>query len=571
MRYIAIVLIICSFSSFGQIYQDSDNSKLEILLGSSVTTNQLSFTVSYSDRLSTTYLRGKIYAGKTNNTTPVNILPVFASGVDYRLIDEINVRNEDVVSADVTLRTKINNVYVGYILVTLDVGDMLQYSNGIGWKVFTKTGQLKTGSGGGSGTVTSIATNTGSGITGGTITSTGTLAIDTSVVSTKNYVNAKFAQTGSGTVTSVATDATLTGGTITTSGTLKVDTTVVSTKANVTGLLLAKANQSALNDSVTTLRNIRKQDTSYFALNATRDSLVYTKVINGTLYRTPVRDSTGGGGAALSGLTAATATNTINNTNNKQRWQWNIIGADTAFVLESVSTTASSSLQNVFTVKLSGANATSGQTTKAGVFSNTHTGSTSTNVALELTASGANTNTALNITAGDIQLVSNGWINFLSNTQRIGSLVGVLQYHAGSSQHFMISTNTTPLTIAGSTAGGYFSVSRVATGSYSLIFNGDYAGGNYRGELTYSNVIKTANGILDICANTGQAGSFGSFTPNVIASFKPTGVLNIKPITATAASAITPAEGDIVFVSTTNATFTSIGIWGYQNGAWIKI
>jgi len=298
MRYIAIVLIICSFSSFGQIYQDSDNSKLEILLGSSVTTNQLSFTVSYSDRLSTTYLRGKIYAGKTSNTTPVNILPVFASGVDYRLIDEINVRNEDVVSADVTLRTKINNVYVGYILVTLDVGDMLQYSNGIGWKVFTKTGQLKTGSGGGSGTVTSIATNTGSGITGGTITSTGTLAIDTSVVSTKNYVNAKFAQSGTGTVTSVATDATLTGGTITTSGTLKVDTTVISTKANVTGLLLAKASQSALNDSVNTLRNIRKQDTSYFALNATRDSLVYTKVINGTLYRTPVRDSTGGGGAS---------------------------------------------------------------------------------------------------------------------------------------------------------------------------------------------------------------------------------------------------------------------------------
>lgn len=308
----------------------------------------------------------------------------------------------------------------------------------------------------------------------------------------------------------------------------------------------------------------RNVDTIY--KNTAKDSIVFT--ISGIRYA--VKDSIGGG-SSLSGITSATATNTINNTNNKQRWQWNTIGADTAFVLESVSTTASSSLQNVFTVKLSGANATSGQTTKAGVFSNTHTGSTSKNVALELTASGANTNTALNITAGDIQLVSNGWINFLSNTQKIGSLVGVLQYHAGSSQHFMVSTNTTPLTIAGSTAGGYFSVSRVATGSHSLIFNGDYAGGNYRGELTYSNVIKTANGILDICANTGQAGSFGSFTPNVVASFKPTGVLNIKPITATAASAITPAEGDIVFVSTTDATFTSIGLWGYQNGAWIKI
>ncbi len=42
----------------------------------------------------------------------------------------------------------------------------------------------------GSGTVTSIATNSGSGITGGTITSTGTLAADTGVLSTKANVTA---------------------------------------------------------------------------------------------------------------------------------------------------------------------------------------------------------------------------------------------------------------------------------------------------------------------------------------------------------------------------------------------
>ncbi len=42
--------------------------------------------------------------------------------------------------------------------------------------------------GGGSGTVTSVATNTGSGITGGTITTTGTIAADTSILSTKAHV-----------------------------------------------------------------------------------------------------------------------------------------------------------------------------------------------------------------------------------------------------------------------------------------------------------------------------------------------------------------------------------------------
>jgi hypothetical protein len=43
---------------------------------------------------------------------------------------------------------------------------------------------------GGTGTVTSVATNTGTGITGGTITSSGTLAIDTAtIIATKSYVN----------------------------------------------------------------------------------------------------------------------------------------------------------------------------------------------------------------------------------------------------------------------------------------------------------------------------------------------------------------------------------------------
>ncbi len=46
------------------------------------------------------------------------------------------------------------------------------------------------------------------------------------------------------------------------------------------------------------------------------------------------------------------------------------------------------------------------------------------------------------------------------------------------------------------------------------------------------------------------------------------GSVTLFPITATAASAITPAEGMLVFVSNTNGTFTSIGLWIYQNGAW---
>ncbi len=42
-------------------------------------------------------------------------------------------------------------------------------------------------------------------------------------------------------------------------------------------------------------------------------------------------------------------------------------------------------------------------------------------------------------------------------------------------------------------------------------------------------------------------------------------------ITSAQASAITPTNGDFVYVSTTDATFTSVGFWGYENGVWVKL
>jgi hypothetical protein len=46
------------------------------------------------------------------------------------------------------------------------------------------------------------------------------------------------------------------------------------------------------------------------------------------------------------------------------------------------------------------------------------------------------------------------------------------------------------------------------------------------------------------------------------------GSVKLRPITATEASAITPAEGMIIMVSSTNGTFLSIGGWMYYNAAW---
>jgi hypothetical protein len=113
------------------------------------------------------------------------------------------------------------------------------------------------------GSVSSVATNTGTGITGGTITTSGTLAIDTLLISTRAWRQKGIDSVASlvtsgyvpssrtitingttqdlsanrtynvGTVTSVATNTGtgITGGTFTTSGTIAADTLLLSTRA----------------------------------------------------------------------------------------------------------------------------------------------------------------------------------------------------------------------------------------------------------------------------------------------------------------------------------------------------
>lgn len=65
-------------------------------------------------------------------------------------------------------------------------------------------------------------------------------------------------------------------------------------------------------------------------------------------------------------------------------------------------------------------------------------------------------------------------------------------------------------------------------------------------------------------------GVLSAATVNVLTMYS-SGPIQLRPITAAAASAITPAEGMMLFVSDTDGTFLSIGFWGYQNGAWAKM
>ncbi len=71
---------------------------------------------------------------------------------------------------------------------------------------------------------------------------------------------------------------------------------------------------------------------------------------------------------------------------------------------------------------------------------------------------------------------------------------------------------------------------------------------------------------------TGKMGI--NTVPNASAVLDLGGVLGgliLNRVTATEASAITPVDGLMFYVTNTNGTFTAIGFWGRENGVWIKL
>lgn len=50
-----------------------------------------------------------------------------------------------------------------------------------------------------------------------------------------------------------------------------------------------------------------------------------------------------------------------------------------------------------------------------------------------------------------------------------------------------------------------------------------------------------------------------------------TGSFIVPRMTSTQGSALTAVNGGVIYVTDTNGTFTSVGFWGYENGAWVKL
>lgn len=422
--------------------------------------------------------------------------------------------------------------------------------------------------------------------------------------------------------------------------------------------------QSSLNDTASTLRRIRKVDSSYLFKNATRDSICMVTVINGSTYRTCAFDSSnvntdsqslhlafddsitlsitrgnyikfayavdsvglnaGGdsivvikaglrkgyaigssGGGSLSSLTAATATNTINNGNLQQQWQWNSLANNTGFKLSSTSGGSLNTTNKLFECELTGAMPGTGNSSYAGYFKNTQTLGGAVGTGLYAEGGGS---------AG-VSILANGSINIQNGSLQLGGSLGGLFYRSAGNTYLQASTgqqltlvsqdatagNIDFLCSQGSSDVGFQIAKRTLNQHYVFGLGGARIifGNYFSGSSTSACLMeRNANKII-FSANSGLPGGIAIYVPNNILTINGgateatsnVGIGTTSPVasaklevssttsgflpprmTATQASAIsTPAQGLLLFVSDTNGTFTSVGWWGYNGSTWEKL
>ncbi|MGH6837496.1 MAG: beta strand repeat-containing protein [Methylocella sp.] len=333
----------------------------------------------------------------------------------------------------------------------------------------------------------------------------------------------------------------------------------------------------------------------------------------------------GAGSAALSALTAATATNTIANANYAQVWNWDTLTTGTAMALGSTSissgnllslsstgTAAASSTQTLLNIALSGTNATSAQTTYGAYISNTHAGATSANVGLYATATGGTAqNEAIYGLVSGTNNSDRGVFGYA--TAGTGNAIGV--HGATVSTGNSVGVNGEANATTGTAAGvlGY-SHSNAGYGGYFDNDNGGYALVTNRGNVgigqaapaypldvesataTYSGYFANAasGGVAVLgTANTGQSvgvlGATSSTTDNTVgvyghstgasgvtygvlgdsASADGYGVLgsNTAADGRGVAGVANTGAGIGVFGATTSTTASTIGVYGSATGA----
>ncbi len=127
------------------IILNSTTDKIQIILASGVTANQLSCYAGYRD-ITITSFTPKRTITNTNNTTAVDLVPSPASSTQ-RVIDYISIYNKDSASSNVTVRFNDNGTTYNLIKVTIAPGEKIEYNDSDGFKVITNGGGQRTSAG----------------------------------------------------------------------------------------------------------------------------------------------------------------------------------------------------------------------------------------------------------------------------------------------------------------------------------------------------------------------------------------------------------------------------------------
>lgn len=118
------------------MYLDSTLKSLEVLLGGTITTNQLVFNVAYGEVASDNSTSApKANDGVTNNATAVTMVAAPGSSL-VREVFRVSIYNADTVSQTVTVQINDNGTKRIIVSQPLAVGYTLAYDNSNGWYVF---------------------------------------------------------------------------------------------------------------------------------------------------------------------------------------------------------------------------------------------------------------------------------------------------------------------------------------------------------------------------------------------------------------------------------------------------
>ena len=321
------------------------------------------------------------------------------------------------------------------------------------------------------------------------------------------------------------------------------------------------------------------------------------KTINGTSLL-GAGDITISAAAALSGITAATAAHTINNAAFQQEWQWNSLASGIGFKITTSSAAATGNNQVLVELR------------KTGVTSGTSSGSVLLNIVNEDTNPSSLVKAAhfeaknfaatfgkagFNAGYGDIGIFGNSKVSFYQNStesvffrkkhnvdyfEMVASTAGyIFQVGTTNQVRFLTSTGVPFL-------GYYHNGSSKQTQLFNAVSDGTiYPSG------THASLFENENGVFKFSANSGLTSGVG-FTPNwqlvLHGSNNNVGIGTLTPnasakldvssttqgfampeMTATQASAIsTTSRKLIIYVTDTNGTFTSAGLWMWTGATW---